>query len=134
MTMPLRKARSCVVMAVTVVISGCQRSRRAGPMAPPRPTRPALGWFVVLDGGVVALTVLALSPRAHAALDARAPLPSRPVLRALLGLTAVLHVGEALVARRIATRHQLDGRGWARQTFVAGFPSLVALRREARSG
>lgn len=98
-------------------------------MPPPPPTRPALAWYAVLDGGVAALTLLALSPSAHAKAQARAPLPSRRALQALLGLTVVAHVGEALVARRTARRHQLDVAGWTRQTVVVGFPSLLALRR-----
>ena len=95
--------------------------------------RPALLWFVVLDGGVAALTVLALSPSAHAAAQARAPLPSRSALKALLGVTAFLHVGEAVVARRLAVRHGLPVTHWTRQTFVVGFPSLLALRRTIRA-
>lgn len=96
-------------------------------------SRPALAWFVVLDGGVAALTVLALSPSAHAAVQAKAPLPSRPALKGLLGLTAVLHVGEALAARRVAARHNLPVGHWTRQTLAVGFPSLLALRRTTRS-
>lgn len=95
--------------------------------------RPSLAWFAVLDGGVAVLTVLALSPSAHAAVQERTPLPSRPALKGLLGLTAVLHVGEALVARRTASRHGLPLRHWTRQTFLVGFPSLLALRRTVRA-
>jgi hypothetical protein len=100
----------------------------------PSPTaRPSLAWFALLDGGVAALTVLALSPSAHAAAQAKAPLPSRPALKGLLGLTLVLHVGEAAAARRVAARHGLPVAHWTRQTFVVGFPSLLALRRTIRA-
>ncbi len=96
-------------------------------------TRPAARWFVLLDGGLVALAVLALSPRAHAAVAARAPLPSRPALLRLLGGAVALHVGEGLVAGRVAARHGLPVGPWAGQTLVVGFPSLRALRRTVRS-
>ena len=105
----------------------------ARPVAPSSSVRPALAWFVVLDGGVAALTVLALSQKAHAAVRTRAPLPARSALQGLLGLTALLHVGEALAARRTASRHGLPVRHWTRQTFVVGFPSLLALRRTIRA-
>lgn len=95
--------------------------------------RPPLAWFAVLDGGVVALTVLALSPAAHAAVEARAPLPSRSALKGLLAVTAVLHVGEAVAARRTAARHGLPVAHWTRQTLAVGFPSLLALRRTIRA-
>lgn len=95
--------------------------------------RPSLAWFALLDGGVAALTVLTVSPAADAAVRAHVPLPSRPALKALLGVTAFLHVGEALVARRTAARHELPVGPWTRQTFVVGFPSLLALRRTTRA-
>lgn len=94
--------------------------------------RPPLGWFAILDGGVVALTVLALSPAAHAKAQAKVPLPSRRALQGLMGVTAVLHVGESLQARRLARRHGFPTRPWALQTLAVGFPSLLALRRAAR--
>lgn len=97
-------------------------------------TRPALAWFALLDGGVIALTSLVVSP----ALEARArqvlPLPSRQVMKAFLVGTAIVHVGEALAAGRTARRHGLPAGPWARQTFVVGFPSLLALRRAVAEG
>jgi hypothetical protein len=96
-------------------------------------TRPSLAWFAVLDGGIVALSALALSEPAHAAASEVVPLPSRPVLRGLLAVTAALHVGEALYAGRLARRHGLPAGRWARQTLVVGFPSTLALRRTVRT-
>ncbi|QYG95233.1 transmembrane protein 254 [Iamia sp. SCSIO 61187] len=98
-------------------------------MALAPPSRPALAWFAVLDGGVAALSVLALSPAAYDAARRTVPLPSRTALQGLLGLTGALHVGEAIYARRTAARHGLAVGPWTRQTFVVGFPSLLALRR-----
>ena len=94
-------------------------------------TRPAWPWFVLLDGGIVTLTALAASEEAHRAASEASPvgLPDRPTLRRMLVATAAIHVGEALVAHRIARRHGLAAGAWARQTFVVGFPSLLALRR-----
>lgn len=95
--------------------------------------RPHLAWFAVLDGGVAALTVLSASEDAYAAAAEVAPLPSRTNLQRLLGITVVLHVGEALYAARLARRHGLPAGRWARQTLVVGFPSTLALRRLVRS-
>jgi len=91
--------------------------------------RPALGWFVLLDGGVVALTLLAADQRAYDAVAERVPLPSRRALQVLAGATVVVHAAEALVAGRIARRRGLPAGRWMAQTFVVGFPSLLALRR-----
>jgi len=101
-------------------------------MSTPSFARPRLGWFLLLDGGVVALSALSLSEQAHDAASEVVPLPPRPALQRLLVATLGLHVVEALVARRIARRHGLPASRWARQTFVVGFPSLLALRRTAR--
>jgi hypothetical protein len=103
-------------------------------MSAPSFARPRLGWFLLLDGGVVALTALSLSEEAHASASEVVPLPPRSALQRLLALTLGLHVVEALAARRIARRHGLPAGRWARQTFVVGFPSLLALRRTARGG
>lgn len=92
-------------------------------------TRPALAWFALLDGGALVLTGLVASPALDARVREVVPLPPRPVLRSLLVGTAIVHVGEALAAHRTARRHGLPASAWARQTFVVGFPSLLALRR-----
>jgi Domain of unknown function (DUF4499) len=133
MTDRLRNARYHVVIDVTPPAGRALRRPRApaGPLLPD--TRPALAWFVAFDGGIAALTVLALSPSAHAAAQARAPLPARSTLQGLLGVAVALHVGEAVVAHRTAARHGLPAAPWTRQTFVVGFPSLLALRRTVRS-
>jgi len=100
----------------------------------PKPTfsRPALGWFVVLDGGIAALSVLALHDGAYRAAREIGPLPEQKQLRTLLVGTIGLHVLEASLARRMASRRGLAsevvGR-WRRQTFAVGFPSLLKLRK-----
>ncbi len=58
-------------------------------------------------------------------------LPPQEALQALLAATAVIHVGEALVAGRMARRRGLAPRGWRLQTLIVGFPSLRALRKTA---
>lgn len=100
-------------------------------MPEPTPTfrRPATAWFVILDGGVLALTVLAADRRAYDAAAARVPLPSRRTLQGLLWATAAVHAAEALAAGRLARRRGLPAGRWAAQTFLVGFPSLLALRR-----
>jgi hypothetical protein len=94
--------------------------------------RPSLFWFLLLDGGIVLLTRLSFSQPAHHRMSqvSRGRLPSRPALRTLLAATAVIHLSEAAVAGRLADRKGLPRRGWVVQTFVVGFPSLLALRRQ----
>jgi hypothetical protein len=91
--------------------------------------RPATGWFVLLDGGIAILTLLASSSQVYNAVRRQVPLPSRPGLRAMLAGTAVIHGLEARHAARTARRHGLPPGRWAAQTCVVGFPSLIQLRR-----
>ncbi len=94
-------------------------------------TRPSLLWFLLLDGGIVVLAQLALSHTAYrkARKVSGGALPPREVLQSMLVGTAVIHAAEALVAGRMARRRGLPARGWRLQTFIVGFPSLLALRR-----
>jgi hypothetical protein len=102
----------------------------------PAPTatfrRPSLAWFALLDGGIVALTTLTVSRRAHRRVRDLVPVPPRRVLAAMLASTAVIHVGEAAYAGRRARRHGMAGRPWALQTLAVGFPSLIELGRSTR--
>jgi len=92
-------------------------------------SRPAAPWFVVLDGGIVVLSVLATSETAYRAARERLPLPSRGALQGLVAATAVIHLVEAAAAHRMARRRRLPSADrWARQTLVVGFPSLLKLR------
>jgi hypothetical protein len=93
--------------------------------------RPHWLWFLVLDGGIWMLVQLVVNrelyEKARAKTDNR--LPPHATLQGLLAGTAVVHVGEALVAGRMASRRGLPRRGWMVQTFIVGFPSLSALRK-----
>jgi hypothetical protein len=100
---------------------------RPVPLARADVVRPSWGWFALLDGGIVVLTLLSVSAKAHAA--SPVPLPPQRALRALLGATAVIHTAEALAAGGTAHRRGLPVRGWMLQTLTVGFPSLLALRR-----
>jgi hypothetical protein len=93
--------------------------------------RPSFLWFLLLDGGIVLLVRLAFNKPAYdRALEvSRNRLPPREVLYSLVAATAVIHVGEALAAGRMARRRGLSPRGWRLQTLIVGFPSLRALRR-----
>ena len=95
--------------------------------------RPSLFWFLLLDGGIVVLSRLALNRPAYdrASEVGGDLLPPQEVLQALLVATAVIHVSEALAAGRMARRRGLSPRGWQLQTLIVGFPSLRALRRTA---
>jgi hypothetical protein len=98
-----------------------------------RVVRPSLFWFLLLDGGIVLLTRLALSRPAYdrAGEMSGNVLPPRETLQGLLVATAVIHVGEAVAADRMARRRGLSPRGWRLQTLIVGFPSLRALRKTA---
>jgi Domain of unknown function (DUF4499) len=93
--------------------------------------RPSLFWFLLLDGGIVALTKLSVSKSAYDKVDDMVgdALPPREVLQALLIATAVIHTAEAVAAGRMARRRGISPRGWRLQTLVVGFPSLRSLRR-----
>jgi hypothetical protein len=106
------------------------RTRRSGVV------RPSWLWFLLLDGGIVVLARLAFSKSAYEKVDAKTgdALPPREVLQSMLVGTAVIHITEALAAGRIARRRGLPAREWRWQTFIVGFPSLLALRRSGRTG
>lgn len=93
--------------------------------------RPSWLWFVLLDGGIVILARLVFSDGAYrrAAELSNGALPPRRALRALLAATAVIHAAEAIAAGRMARRRGLAPTGWRLQTFVVGFPSLLALHK-----
>jgi hypothetical protein len=93
--------------------------------------RPSLFWFLLLDGGIVILSKLALSKPSYVKAKEMSgnALPPREVLQALLGATAVIHTAEAVAAGRMARRRGLSARGWRLQTLVVGFPSLRTLRQ-----
>ena len=105
------------------------KTRRSGVI------RPSLFWFVLLDGGIALLALLVFNDEAYerAAERSGGALPPREALQGLLAGTAVIHAFEALVASRMARRRGLRPRGWRLQTFVVGFPSLLALRRAGRA-
>jgi hypothetical protein len=93
--------------------------------------RPSLLWFLLLDGGITLLALLVFGDRAYEQARERLAgrLPSRHALVALLIGTAVIHTVEALAAGGVARRRGLSAPGWRAQTFVVGFPSLLALRK-----
>ena len=104
------------------------RAKRSGVV------RPSLFWFLLLDGGIVALTKLSVSKTSYDKVNdmsGDALPPWKPSRRMLIG-TAAIHATEAVVAGRMAKRRGLSPRGWRLQTFVVGFPSLFSLRRTAR--
>jgi hypothetical protein len=92
--------------------------------------RPSTFWFLLLDGGIVLLALLVFDDGTYQRLRARMAdrLPPRGTLVGLLIGTAVIHTVEAVAAGRVARRRGLSARGWRAQTFVVGFPSLLALR------
>src|SRR3984957_17124719 len=93
--------------------------------------RPSWAWFALLDGGIVALVILAFHEGAHTVASGASPvpLPSQEVCRYMLVGTAAIHLAEAVFAGPMARRRGLSPRGWGRQTLTVGFPSLLVLRR-----
>jgi hypothetical protein len=102
----------------------------------PGVVRPAWPWFLLLDGGIVILTKLALSKTAYERAGAmtRDALPPREVLQVMLVGTVLIHATEAVAVGRMARRRGLPTWGWRLQTLIVGFPSLRALRRSAAAG
>ena len=103
-------------------------------MAAPTPSdvvRPSWAWFVLLDGGILALVILASHEGAHTVASGASPvpLPSQETCRYMLVGTAAIHLAEAVFAGPMARRRGLSPCGWRRQTLTVGFPSLLALRR-----
>jgi Domain of unknown function (DUF4499) len=98
----------------------------------PGAVRPHWLWFLVLDGGIWALIQFVINPGLYERVRSRSGdrLPPQRAIQGLLAGTVVIHAGEAMVASRMATRRGLPARPWALQTFVVGFPSLLALRRQ----
>jgi hypothetical protein len=93
--------------------------------------RPALGWWVAILGGLGLLGVLGMHAGAYAVWARYVTgLFSQTQLFRIFVLSYVIHLGEALWARRLARRSGLhaSANGWAFQTFLIGFPSLRLLR------
>lgn len=104
--------------------------------APPRPSfeSPHVGWFVAILPAMALLTVLALSGAARAVWEARVTTALSPAFFQVVCAAAwIAHVGEALYARRLATRIGSErAAAWTLQTFLLGFPSLRLLIARAR--
>jgi hypothetical protein len=94
--------------------------------------RPHWLWFLVLDGGIWLLIQFVINPGLYERVRDRSGdrLPPHGTIKGLLAGTAVIHTGEAIVAGRMAAQRGLPRRPWAIQTFVVGFPSLLAMRRQ----
>lgn len=96
--------------------------------------RPALGWWVAILGGLGLLGILGVSTGAYAAWTHYVTgVFSQTQLFRLFVVSYLIHVGEALWARRLALRSGLrkSANGWAFQTFLIGFPSIRLLRARA---
>ena len=99
------------------------------PGAGPTFRRASIRSFVVLDGGMLVLTVLVLSRAAYDRASTRVPLPPRRLLFWTLIGALVTHCLEATRAAGNARRHDLPARPWVLQTLAVGSPSLGALRK-----
>jgi hypothetical protein len=104
---------------------------------PPQPggdrfVRPGLGWNLLLQPGIVATVVLALSPKAYEAAAAKAPLPPQNRMRALAAGAVGLHLFEGFVAYRTAKGkgYTRSAKRWGIEGFLLGFPVLLKLRKQ----
>src|SRR5262245_2315888 len=96
--------------------------------------RPHWALGLAIAGGLGGLGVLALSPAAHAALEAGlGPWAPRPLRRALFAWALGLHAWQGLRAVQLAERRGLrrSALRWGFQTLVLGFASLRLLERRA---
>jgi hypothetical protein len=97
---------------------------------------PHVGWWVSILLGMSLTSVLACSERAYAlwAEHVTTLLP-RSAIQKIFVIAWLLHVGEALYARKLARElgyGEEAQRGWTIQTFLLGYPSLgKLLRRKA---
>ena len=103
-------------------------------MAHNDPLRPALGWFLLLDGGLLALTAMVIMPSMAARIRRTTPLPADRVLRTVLLAAIITHLGEGIAAFAMAHRRGRDARAWAIQTTIVGFPSLRLLSASTAVG
>jgi hypothetical protein len=95
--------------------------------------RPHLGWWVSILLGMGLTSTLACSEQAYAlwAEHVTGLLP-RSLIQKIFAVAWLLHVGEALYARKLAKELDYSDeatRGWTFQTFLLGFPSLSKLLR-----
>jgi hypothetical protein len=96
--------------------------------------RPHIGWWISILFGMGLVSTLACSERAYElwAEHVTGLLP-RPLIQKIFVVAWLLHVGEALYARKLAGElHYSDEarRGWTFQTFLLGYPSLSKLLRK----
>ncbi|MFN8036238.1 MAG: DUF4499 domain-containing protein [Acidimicrobiia bacterium] len=115
-------------------------SRTAGLPFEPVPFEPvpfeavAPGWWIGLLGGMVVYGIVAFNPTATRWYRGHVRDTPAWLLRGGFALACGLHALEASYAYRRA--RELDARPaalWGAQTFLVGFPSLLALRRAARA-
>lgn len=90
---------------------------------------PRLGWYLLLDGGMVMLITFVASRRAYERTKEVVPLPSRRTVGMILAAATAIHVGEGTYAYKAAKRRGFGESAmcWALQTFVVGFPSLLKM-------
>lgn len=90
---------------------------------------PSSFWWAAVGGPLAILMTLAFVPGAYAIAKRIMPLPPRILLRAAALIVVAIHVGEAAYAYGLAKKHGLNASGWAKQTFIIGFPSLMELNK-----
>ena len=99
---------------------------------PPSFTPVPVPQVLVVDAGLAAIALLAMSERSHARAKSVLPIPGHRTFRRLAAALLVLHVVEAGIAWK---RAREVGRGrktaakWAVQTMLVGFPSLVTQQK-----
>lgn len=97
--------------------------------------RPALWCWAAVLGGMGMLGVLAFSAAAYAAWAEHVTgALSQGLLQWIFGVAVALHVGEAVIAHRLACRmgDERAAGAWFWQTFCLGYFSLGLLRRRVR--
>ncbi|MEM9068063.1 MAG: DUF4499 domain-containing protein [Myxococcota bacterium] len=94
-------------------------------------SRPHLGWWLSIGGGLTLVFALALSDGAWSEwVNVFGGFPGRFAVRCIAAGAAALHVSEGVLARLAVRKGLPAARCWGIQTLLVGYPSLRLLLLE----
>jgi hypothetical protein len=111
-------------------------SRGVSKAAASRVQRPALAWWILINGGMLACGAAAYGPAqlpvwlAWARVAGVRIFGSLDGIKAVFGTAVAAHCLEGSLAWRLARKHEPhNAAAWAMQTALLGFPSLTLLQQ-----